>query len=48
MKTDEERIKAIVDALQSGPFRNYDVRIHIVPKKAIDVKKEEERKEQQS
>lgn len=33
MKTEEDRIKSIVDELQSGPFRKYEVRIHIVPKK---------------
>ncbi len=41
MKTEEERIKSIVDELQSGPFQKYDIRIHIAPKKTLDGKKEE-------
>lgn len=43
MKTDEQRIKSIVDELQSGPFQKYDVRIHIAPRKTPDVKNEREK-----
>ncbi len=41
MKTEEERIKSIVDEIQAGPFKKHDVRVHIMPKKTLDEKKEE-------
>lgn len=47
MKTEEERIKSIVDEIQAGPFKKHDVRVHIMPKKTLDEKKEEDEQNEQ-